>query len=119
MGVIVGILLAVGAVVAAVAGNVVAVVLGALLAGEVVAAVFAVDGGVALPLANAGATEESFGERNKERGLPNEALVFRVGAAKRIVRSGVGCRHDGRRLYHRESPRLRRVSGDGFACGDA
>jgi len=54
---------------------------------------------------NAGFAEKPFGERSKPRGLPNEALVFRVGAAESVVRSGVGCRHDGGGLYHRESLR--------------
>jgi hypothetical protein len=39
-----------------------------------------------LAWANASLTEESVGERGQKRGLPNQALVFRVGAAQSVMR---------------------------------
>jgi len=48
-----------------------------------------------LTWANAGVTEESFGERSETRSLANEALVLGVGAAEGVMRSGTGCGHAG------------------------
>jgi hypothetical protein len=42
----------------------------------------------ALAWANARFTKEAFGERGQKRRLPNQALVFGVGAAQRVVGGG-------------------------------
>jgi hypothetical protein len=60
----------------------------------------------ALARANACVTEESFGEGSEALSLPNEALVFRGGAAEGVVLCGISGGHDGRELYHRGPPQL-------------